>query len=164
MIICKQTTGCKKARKKLYSSSLISLGFVLSSVLVWPFNAALAEDNKQNNAAGAALQTCRAINTDAERLHCYDSVAKQFAPPTYKGKLGSVTEPFTLDAPHKIRYRSYGFIFVLYVLDDNDNIVQNLHLGGRGEDEYILEVPGTYSLRIDGSAGWEIWLEPLEDG
>ncbi len=163
-MVCKRTTARnEKARKKFDSSSLISLSFLLSSVLIWPFNTAHAEDNKQNNAAGTALQECRVIKTDAERLQCYDSVAKQFAPPTYKGKLGSVTEPFTLKTPHKIRYRSYGFIFVLYVLDSDNNIVQNLHLGGRGEDEYIIEVPGTYSLRIDGSAGWEIWLEPSEN-
>ncbi len=154
----KNVLGVLMAAGKKYRFASV----LLLSVLSYSFNATAADENKQNNAAGAALQTCRVIHTDAERLECYDRVAKQFAPPTYKGKLSSVTDLFKLDAPHRLRYRSYGFIFVLYVLDADKNIVQNIHLGGTGEDEYIIEAPGTYSLQIDGSAGWEIWLEPLD--
>ena len=83
-------------------------------------------------------------------------------PPTIKGKLGKVTEVFTLDKPHMLRYRSYGVIFVLYLRDGEGNVLQNLHVGGRGEDQYIIKEPGQYSLKIDGSAAWEIWLEPID--
>jgi hypothetical protein len=146
------------ASKKFGIASLL-----LISVFSWSLNAAGADKNEQNTVVGAALQKCRAIGADIERLQCFDSVAKQFAPPTYKGKLGKVTELFKLDVPHRLRYRSYGVIFVLYVRDDDKNVIQNLHLGGGGEGEYIIDVPGWYSLSIDGSAGWEIWLEPVEN-
>ncbi|MCG8324926.1 MAG: hypothetical protein MI673_05370 [Thiotrichales bacterium] len=112
--------------------------------------------------AARSFQQCREIVTDKERLNCYDITARRFAPPTYKGRLGTITEPFDIQTPHRLRFRSSGVIFVLYLRDENGEVLQNLHIGGQGEDEYIIREPGRYSLKIHGSAGWEIWLEPLE--
>lgn len=123
---------------------------------------ALANQNRQTAKAAEALQNCFGIKDKDKRLVCYDKAARQFAPPTYKGRLGVVTKPFKLDKPHKLRYRSYGVIFVLYLRDENGDVLQNLHIGGGGEDEYIIEKPGVYSLKIHGSTTWEIWLEPIE--
>ena len=111
----------------------------------------------------SALQTCRIINSTEQRLACFDEVARRYAPPTLKGKLGHVTEVFNLDVPHILRFKSHGVIFVLYLRDGEGNVLQNLHVGGRGEDEYLINQPGQYSLKIDGSAGWEIWLEPINE-
>lgn len=110
----------------------------------------------------AALQTCRAIENNEARLSCFDDVAEKNAPPKYAGKLGYKTKPFKLDRPHMLRYRSKGVIFVLYLLDKKGKVLQNLHIGGGGEETYLIEQPGTYSLQIDGSAGWKIWLDPVE--
>lgn len=109
------------------------------------------------------LQNCRKIEDKNERLVCYDDNARRFAPPTITGKLGHITEIFKLDTPHLLRYRSRGVIFVLYLRDGEGNVLQNLHIGGFGDDEYVIDKPGKYSLKIDGSAAWDIWLEPLED-
>ena len=109
----------------------------------------------------SALQKCREIKKPEQRLECFDDKARRFAPPTLSGKLGHVTEVFTLEVPHLLRYRSQGVIFVLYLRDGKGNVLQNLHVGGRGEDEYLIDTPGQYSLKIDGSAGWDIWLEPM---
>lgn len=108
----------------------------------------------------SALQLCRKMSDPEARLACFDASARRFAPPTLKGKLGHVSEVFSLGGPHILRYRSHGVIFVLYLRDGEGNVLQNLHLGGRGEAEYRIEQPGKYSLKIDGSAAWEIWLEP----
>ena len=107
-----------------------------------------------------ALQKCRAISDRDNRLSCFDEVASKNAPPVYSGKLGFKTAPFELLRPHVLRYRSEGVIFVLYLLDEKGSVVQNLHIGGGGEDNYLIEKPGTYSLQIDGSAAWKIWIEP----
>lgn len=106
------------------------------------------------------LQSCRAKADSGERLACYDDIAQRNAPPLYYGKLGFKTKPFTIDRPHLLRFRSDGVIFVLYLLDEKGDVVQNLHIGGGGEDTYLIEKPGTYSLQIDGSARWKIWLDP----
>ncbi len=111
--------------------------------------------------AATAFQQCRSINNDKERLNCYDLKAKRFAPPTYQGKLSMETDIFSLTKPHTLRYQSNGVIFVLYLRDGDGNVLQNLHIGGRGEDEFVINQPGNYSLKIDGSAGWSIWLEPI---
>lgn len=115
---------------------------------------------KQNEDLVQALQTCRATSDQSLRLACFDEIARRNAPPRFSGKLGVRTQPFVLDRPHVLRFRSDGVIFVLYLLDEKGAVVQNLHIGGAGEDSYLIESPGTYSLQIDGSAEWRIWLDP----
>lgn len=110
-----------------------------------------------------ALQECRAELQEVERLACYDLLAKKNAPPDYAGKLGFRTPQFALANPTRLRFRSQGVIFVLYVLNERGDVLQNLHLGGGGEGDYLIREPGRYSLQIDGSARWEIWLDPLEE-
>lgn len=108
----------------------------------------------------AALHSCRALVEPEARLRCYDNVARHNSPPRFAGKLGMRTGLFRIDRPSILRFRSDGVIFVLYLLDENGSVVQNLHIGGAGEDTYLIEKPGTYSLQIDGSAEWRIWLDP----
>lgn len=109
------------------------------------------------------IQICRAEAEPGKRLACYDDLARRNSPPRFAGKLGMRTEPFRIDEPNLLRFRSEGVIFVLYVLDANGDVLQNLHIGGGGEDSYLIEQPGTYSLQIDGSAEWRIWLDPVDD-
>lgn len=117
-----------------------------------------AEDQRQ---LAGALHVCHSKRDATERLACYDDLAVRNAPATFAGKLGYRSKPFALDRPHRLRYRSDGVIFVLYLLDAAGAVVQNLHLGGGGEDSFVIETPGTYALQIDGSASWKIWIEPL---
>jgi hypothetical protein len=111
----------------------------------------------------AELQSCLQLPTDAQRLTCYDRLARDNTPPDYAGKLGYTTEPFVIDHPQRVRFRSQGVIFVLYVLDHKGDVVQNLHLGGGGEGSYVIQEAGRYRLQIDGSAHWQIWIEPLTE-
>lgn len=116
---------------------------------------------KKHINAGKALQQCGRIEDEKKRLICFDELAIRFAAPTYKGRLGTVTDNFTIKKPHLLRYRSQGVIFVLYLRDEQGNVLQNFHIGGGGEKEYLIKKPGTYSLKIHGSASWEIWLDPI---
>lgn len=122
-----------------------------------------AMTQKQTSNVMVDLQNCRSEAKAGKRLACYDDLARRNSPPRYAGKLGMRTEPFEINRPYLLRFRSEGVIFVLYVLDAKGDVVQNLHIGGGGEDSYLIEKPGTYSLQIDGSAEWRIWLDPATD-
>lgn len=107
------------------------------------------------------IMSCRSIDASEERLACYDSEALKLVPPRFQGRLNLITERFEITEPTRLRYQSDGAIFVLYVKSGNDEVVQNLHIGGGGEDIYVIEKPGTYFLQINGSESWRIWLEPI---
>lgn len=106
------------------------------------------------------IAECRSIGGAEERLACFDKLAIQLAPPTYSGRLTLTTDLFTIERPTLIRFQSDGPIFVMYLRDASESVVQNLHIGGGGEATYLIDKPGTYSLRINGSESWRVWLEP----
>lgn len=109
-----------------------------------------------------AIAACRATAESAERLGCYDRLAAKLAPPRFAGRLTVETEPFEIERPTVLRYQSDGPIFVMYLRDANNKVVQNLHIGGGGEDTYLIDRPGTYSLHINGAETWRVWLEPQQ--
>lgn len=115
-------------------------------------------------AAGSedGVKACLTIAGDSERLRCYDRAAKGLTAPRFAGRLSLVTERFAISQPTWLRYQSDGAIFVLYLKTGDDEVVQNLHIGGGGEDSYLIENPGTYFLQINGSEAWRVWLEPLQ--
>lgn len=110
--------------------------------------------------AGGAVG-CLSIEDSTERLGCYDREVRKLIEPRFAGRLNAVTEPFEISGPTRMRYQSDGAIFVLYLKTGLDDVVQNLHIGGGGEDSYVIEKAGTYFLQVNGSEGWRIWLEPL---
>lgn len=106
------------------------------------------------------VRNCTGIKDDAKRLECFDAAAKKLTAPRFEGRLGLSTEPFEVPAQTRLRYQSDGVIFVLYLKDAKGEVLQNLHIGGGGEDSYLIESAGTYSLQINGSEGWRVWIEP----
>lgn len=110
-----------------------------------------------------AINLCRTIVQPDLRLECYDKLDLQKLKianaPRFSGKRSVKTELFNISEPTVIRYQSDGAIFVLAIHNRAGEVVQNLHIGGSGEDSYLLESPGTYFLRVNGSTTWRIWLE-----
>jgi len=106
------------------------------------------------------IKACARIESDNERLACFDRAAAKLSAPRFEGRLGMITEPFEISAPTVLRYQSDGVIFVLYLRDSKGEVLQNLHIGGGGEASYLIEKPGTYSLQINGSESWRVWLDP----
>lgn len=106
------------------------------------------------------MQACRAIAQPDARLDCYDALAAKLSPPKFSGRLTATTERFTITAPHVLRYESDGPIFVMYLKNDAGDVLQNLHIGGGGQQQYVIEQPGTYFLTVSGSETWRIWLDP----
>lgn len=107
-----------------------------------------------------SIKQCRLILEDDARLSCFDSAVKNLEAPTYEGRLSLLTDPFELKGPARLRFQSDGAIFVLYLKAPDGTVLQNLHIGGGGEDSYRIESAGTYRLQINGSEGWRVWLEP----
>lgn len=125
-----------------------------------PAYPAFAGDAPAEAGIRQAFGRCRAIDENRARLRCFDGLASQLSPPRFKGRLVLQTEPFEINGPTVMRYESDGPIFVLYLKDAKGGIVQNLHIGGGGSATYLIEKPGTYSLHVNGSETWRIWLDP----
>jgi hypothetical protein len=128
--------------------------------LVLPMLSGPHSSTAQAGGAADGVQACLAIAGDSERLRCYDSAARRLAEPRFAGRLSFITERFEILEPTWLRYQSDGAIFVLYLKTNDDEVVQNLHIGGGGEDRYLIEKPGAYFLQINGSEAWRVWLEP----
>jgi hypothetical protein len=106
------------------------------------------------------VKKCASIKDDTKRLSCFDTAVKKLGVPTYEGRLSLLTEPFELKGPARLRFQSDGAIFVLYLKAPDGTVLQNLHIGGGGEDSYRIASAGTYRLQINGSEGWRVWVEP----
>ena len=119
-----------------------------------------AADVQADASLRQAFGRCRAIEAEPERLRCYDKLAGQVSPPRFQGRLTLQTEPFETSGPTVLRFESDGPIFVMYLKDAKGGILQNLHIGGGGSATYLIEQAGTYSLHINGSETWRIWLDP----
>jgi hypothetical protein len=111
-----------------------------------------------------AFNQCKTIEDKDQRLSCYDSLVIEDLmvsnEPQFSGKHTLKTELFTLTGPTQIRFQSDGSIFVMAIYNEEGDVVENLHIGGGGEDSYVLEQPGRYYLQVNGSTTWRVWLEP----
>ncbi|WP_293372088.1 hypothetical protein [Nevskia sp.] len=105
------------------------------------------------------LQHCLSVVDHHQRLACFDGLAARHSPPRFAGRHGATTEAFTIATAQRLRYQSDGAIFVMYLRDASGEVAQNLVLHGGGEDSYLIGKPGTYSLQVNGSETWRIWLE-----
>lgn len=120
--------------------------------------APVAESARASEADGP--KSCLALQSDIERLACYDREVRKLVAPSFSGRLNKTTEHFEITRPTLLRYQSDGAIFVLYLKAEDGAVVQNLHIGGGGEATFLIEKPGTYFLDVNGSETWRIWLDP----
>lgn len=137
----------------MWNANALRFGFCFSA-FVAAVSAAAARDGL------AEVRNCADIKNNTKRLECFDAAAKKLTAPRFEGRLGYSTETFEVPAKTRLRYQSDGVIFVLYLKDAKGEVLQNLHIGGGGEDSYLIEMAGTYSLQINGSEGWRVWIEP----
>lgn len=108
--------------------------------------------------AHADLSACRALGDNEARLACYDAL---FLPGAvaFQGKGSGMAGPFTVTDPQMLGFASDDAIFVAYLLDDaTGDVVQNLHHGGAGSGQFLIDTPGTYRVQVNASGGWRIEL------
>lgn len=107
------------------------------------------------------FSVCRVMTEPGEKIACYDRLVDKLTPPTFRGRLTLQTDVFEIDRPTRIRFESEGVIFVMYLKNERGEVLQNLHIGGGGEDSFVVDKAGKYSLLINGAEYWSVWLEPL---
>ncbi|MBK4217668.1 hypothetical protein JJJ17_17185 [Paracoccus caeni] len=131
------------------SGRLVTLALVL---------AALPAGAQQSELA-ASIAACRLETETAARLQCYDKLPVRDRRMDIKGFGTYITPPFDLSAPMMLNFESMDAVLVVYLLDSEGEVVQNLHQAGVGINQYAIPRPGRYSVQINASGGWRIWLE-----
>lgn len=101
---------------------------------------------------------CREVPEPEARLACYDALTVP-ADLEVTGKGSAVTDPFRITEPRLLRFESDDAIMVVYLLDEAGAVVQNLHRGGAGAGEHLIEEPGQYSVQVNATGGWSLRLE-----
>ncbi|WP_155064232.1 hypothetical protein [Paracoccus limosus] len=107
-----------------------------------------------------ALAACRAIAAEAGRLACYDRLVAPTSLAHFAGKGSAVTAAFTLDGPARLDFASQDVVMVIYLLDAEGAVVQNLHRAGAGEGSFLIRRPGTYSIQVNATGEWQIEVLP----
>ena len=108
----------------------------------------------------AGWLTCREILSDTARLACYDALELSQTGERFTGKGSGITPEFTVETPRLMRFDSADVIMVVYLLDDSGAVVQNLHRGGAGGGEFLIETPGRYHLQVNASGAWSVTVLP----
>ena len=60
------------------------------------------------------------------------------------GRGSGVTPQFEVATQRLMTFESSDAVMVVYLLNERDEVVQNLHKGGKGEGFFLIEVPGRY--------------------
>lgn len=108
--------------------------------------------------AHADLSACRLLPEDGKRLACYDALPLP-SDVTFQGNGSGIAGPFTINRPQMLNFASNDAILVAYLMDDTTgSVVQNLHHGGAGAGQFLIEIPGTYRVQVNASGSWKISL------
>jgi len=107
----------------------------------------------------AAFAACRDLADAAARLTCYDGLRVPGAGLVFRGHGSGVTDVFEVTEPRLLAFESDDAIMVIYLLDAEGRVVQNLHRGGAGGGRYLIETPGAYHVQVNASGGWTITVE-----
>lgn len=106
----------------------------------------------------AELQFCREIYSNEDRLACYDGLTSPVEL-SIDGKGSAVTQLFEVTEPRVLRFQSSDAIMVVYLLNQDGEVVQNLHRGGAGEGQHVISYPGHYRVQVNATGGWSLRLE-----
>ncbi len=107
----------------------------------------------------AGVAACRSHADDIARLSCYDALPVGGDVVEYSGAGSAFTPEFAITRPTRLSFESRDAVMVMYLLDAQGNVVQNLHKGGAGGDSYMIETPGTYRVQVNATGGWRIEME-----
>lgn len=109
----------------------------------------------------AALFACGGIGDGVQRLACYDALAGDagLSPLLQFSGSGSGTiGPVSVPASTRLHFESDDAVLVIYLFDDQGNVLQNLHRAGAGAGSHDITAAGSYRIQIDATGGWRITL------
>ncbi|MBY5986321.1 hypothetical protein [Roseovarius atlanticus] len=89
-------------------------------------------------------------------MTCFDELAAAEDAEEFTGSGSGVTPQFDVVAPRLMTFESSDAVMVVYLLNERDEVVQNLHRGGKGEGSYLIEMPGRYHVQVNATGHWKI--------
>lgn len=116
----------------------------------------LAPSHGLADPVAAGLSACRQIASDAKRLDCFDELAAVEDVEEFTGSGSGVTPQFEVATPRLMTFESSDAVMVAYLLNERDEVVQNLHKGGKGEGFFLIEIPGRYHVQVNATGQWKI--------
>lgn len=116
----------------------------------------LAPSQVMADPVATGLNACRQIASDARRLTCFDELAAAEDAEEFTGSGSGVTPQFDVVTPRLMTFESSDAVMVVYLLNERDEVVQNLHRGGKGEGSYLIEMPGRYHVQVNATGHWKI--------
>lgn len=110
------------------------------------------------SSASEGLSECRKVASDPARLACYDGLPlpDDHDRIVFSGSGSKSLPAFHAKAQSVLRFHSDDAVFVAYLLDRHGAVVQNLHHGGRGAGQHLVEAAGSYRLQINAIGGWRV--------
>ena len=108
--------------------------------------------------ASDGLAECRRAASDPARLACYDALPlpDEHDRIVFTGSGSKSLPAFHAEAQALLRFHSDDAVFVAYLLDRHGAVVQNLHHGGSGAGQHLVEAAGSYRLQINAIGGWRV--------
>lgn len=120
---------------------------------IWPMAVAASDD------LDADIGRCRTVADPVSRLACYDALADGLGAITFSGAGSYVTPAFQAHKGNRLFFENMDAVLVIYLLDADGAVVQNLHKGGAGSGSFVFETDGTFSIQIDATGRWKLRID-----
>jgi len=151
---------------KLWAAGLLGVGLSVTSF------SALAQQRAEDDTTKLADEIigCAGLQTDAERLECYDAVAaplmglEQPSDSEGPGTLHSFTgkddwdsEVLNFDRPWRLVWQNQGSLLTVELRTEQGELVDVVgNQIGRGGGRSATLEPGAYRLAVRGLGGWRV--------
>jgi len=151
---------------KLWAAGLLGVGLSVTSF------SALAQQRAEDDTTKLADEIigCAGLQTDAERLECYDAVAaplmglEQSSDSEGPGTLHSFTgkddwdsEVLNFDRPWRLVWQNQGSLLTVELRTEQGELVDVVgNQIGRGGGRSATLEPGAYRLAVRGLGGWRV--------
>lgn len=134
----------------------------MSLRLVVPFALALLPFGAGAGNLAVEFAKCRKKTEPDQRLLCYDNIHHRMVGEVFQGKGSALTPEFNVTSPRLLSFESDDVVMVVYLLDEEGEVVRNLHRGGAGSGVHLIRTPGRYHLQINATGGWSVTLSEAE--
>ncbi len=124
------------------------------TVMALPQNPALAA------AVETALSSCREQSDEQQRLRCYDAIPLSQASTAdrWSGRNGTDSFTFRAQTGSRLLIDHDDAILVGALKDGDGNLLQNLHLAGRGSLRVAIREEGEYTVTLSATGNWRARL------
>lgn len=140
-----------------HTRGLITLSIALTVTVMLPASA-------QATPIETAVSRCRAHSDEQQRLSCYDAitVTDTTAADRWSGRNGTDSFEFQASAGMRLLIDHDDAILVGALKDSDGNLLQNLHLAGRGSLRVTIPDDGDFTVTLSATGNWQARLAGSE--